>query len=121
MKSSNSPLVTNTVMNQDFQSPAVSLVNIYGYAIQAVYTGTPTGTLKLQVSVDPVKLANDVQPQVPTNWVDLADSAFSITSAGIYVWNVENTMYTFVRMAYIDASGGTSTAVLNANINIKGV
>lgn len=121
MKASNSVLVHNAVMNTTITSPAVNLFNIYGYSIQAVYTGVPTGTLKLQASVDPILLASDVQPQVPTNWTDVADSDFSITSAGIYVWNVTGTFYTFVRLVYIDGSGGTSTAVMNANINIKGV
>jgi len=121
MRSNNAPLVTNAVMNTTINSPAIQLDQIIGYAIQAVYTGTPTGTLKLQASNDPVKLAYDVNPQVPINWTDIADSDFTVTSAGIYTWNVTDVFYTFVRLVYLDSSGGTSTAVLNANINFKGV
>jgi hypothetical protein len=121
MRESNSTLVTNTVMNANIISPAVELVNIYGFAVQAVYTGTPTGTLKLQASNDAFKDVNAGIRQVPVNWTDIADSSFPITSSGVYIWNFNGCFYSFVRLVYTDASGGTSTAVLNANIQIKGV
>ena len=121
MRSNNAVLVTNAVMNTTITSPAVQLDQIIGYAIQAVYTGTPTGTFKLQASNDPVKLAYDVNPQTPTNWTDIANSSYSVSSAGIYTWNVTDVFYTFVRLVYTDGSSGTSTAVLNANINFKGI
>lgn len=107
-------------MNTTITSPAVPLINIYGYAVQAVYTGTPTGTLKLQVSADAFKYAGNPQPQAPTNWDDVPDSFFTIDSAGIYVVNVIGAFYNFVRLVYTDASGGTSTAKLTAVINVKG-
>ncbi len=108
-------------MNQNLASPAIQLDNIVGYAVQAVYAGTPTGSLKLQCSNDPILRAYDVQPETPANWDDIADSSFAVTSAGIYVWNVRDVFYTFVRLVYTDSSGGASTAILNANINCKGV
>jgi hypothetical protein len=120
MKIANTPLMTNVVMNDDLESDAIQLTNIFGYTVQAVYVGTPTGTFKLQASVDPIKFANDAQPQVPTNWNDIAGSSFAVTSSGITTWNVTNSFYTFVRLVYADGSGGSSTAVLNAVINVKG-
>jgi len=121
MKTNQIPIVTNAVMNTTINSTPVAIPDIYGYAIQAVYTGTPNGTLKLQASADPFKYVTPNTPQTPTNWVDIADSSFTITSAGTYMWNYNGSFYTFVRLVYTDASGGTSTAVLNANITIKGV
>ena len=120
MNVANIPMVTNALMNTTIRSPAIPLPNIYGYAVQAVYTGTPTGTLTLECSADAFKYANDAQPQVPVNWDTITDSPFTVTSAGIYVWNVTGCFYNFVRLVYTDASGGTSTARLTAVINVKG-
>lgn len=120
MQTGNKVFLTNVLMNTNITSEALPLPNIYGFAIQAVYTGTPGGTLKLQASVDAFKYASDVNPQVPVNWVDIADSSFIIDSAGIYVWNFTGSFYTFVRLVYTDSSGGTSTARLTATLNVKG-
>lgn len=120
MRISNSPLITNLVMNTTLNSPAIQLTNIYGFAVQAVYSGTPTGTLKLQASNDAFLPVNDNQPQVPVNWTDIANSSVAISSSGVYIWNFNGSFYTFVRLVYTDSSGGASTAILNANINIKG-
>jgi len=117
----NDPIVVNAVMNTTITSPAVPLVNTYGYAIQAVYVGVPTGTLKLQASADPFNYASPVQPPVPAHWTDIADSSFAVTGPGVYIWNVTGAFYNYVRLVYTDSSGGTSTAVLNALINAKGV
>lgn len=120
MRVFNDPLLTNAVMNTTLTSLGIPLMNTYGYAIQAVYTGTPTGTFKLQASVDPVKDGPPNTPQ-PTNWDDITDSSFTVSSAGVYIWNVTDAMYTWVRLVYTDSSGGTSTAIVNARINSKGV
>jgi allantoicase len=120
MRVSNSDLMIDVVLDATRVSDAIPLPNIYGFAIQAVVTGTPNGTFKLQASVDAFKYANDNQPQVPTNWTDIADSAFTFTSAGSFVWNFTGCFYTFVRLVYTDASGGSSTATVNAVINVKG-
>jgi hypothetical protein len=117
----NKQIVIDQVMNVDIVSEAVPLVNTYGYCIQAVYTGVLLGTLKLQVSADPYKYVNANQPPVPTNWSDVADSSFAVSTPGDSMWNVSSSMYNYVRLVYVDASGGTSTAVLNAVINAKGV
>lgn len=121
MRTANKALFTNTVMNTNLNSVAIPLPDIYGYSIQASYTGTPTGTFKLQASSDAFKYVNDAQPQVPVHWTDIANSSIAISASGDYMWNVTGSFYNFVRLVYTDASGGTSTAVLNATINNKGV
>jgi hypothetical protein len=93
---------------------------MYGYSIQVVFTGTPTGTFKLQASCDSCLIADF--PNFPTNWQDITDSPFTVSSAGDYVWNVFDVMYNWVRVVYTDASGGTSTAVITScTFNGKGV
>lgn len=109
-------------MNTTINSSAYNVQQSYGVAIQAVFTGTPTGTFKLQASADP---ATNIQPgqgaggNPVLDWVDIADSSYSVTAAGNYMWNVFDIMYNFIRLVYTDTSGGTSTAVLNAVINAK--
>ena len=47
----------STVLNATINSQAMQLYNMYGYSIQLVWTGTPTGSFKLQASCDPVAQA----------------------------------------------------------------
>jgi hypothetical protein len=117
----NDTIIRNAVMNTNISSPAIPIVNSFGYFVQAVYTGTPTGSLKLQGSGDPYNYASPVQPPVPTNWNDIDDSDFAIDSAGICSWNVAAVaQYNYVRLVFTDASGGASTAILNVTFNAKG-
>lgn len=120
MKTNDLLIINAAVMNANLASTPVPLLDIYGFAIQAVYTGTPTGTLKLQCSCDPFK-NNGITPPAPTNWTDVTDSSTSISSAGSYVWNVTGAFYNFVRVVYTDGSSGSSTAVLTIRMVVKGM
>lgn len=120
MQTANKIIVNNVQMNSNINSEAIPLPNIYGFAVQAVYTGTPTGTIKLQASVDAFKYASDINPQVPTNWNDIDNSSLIVSSAGIYTINFIGSFYTFFRFVYTDASGGTSTARVTVTVNMKG-
>lgn len=118
MKVYNVKIVTSAVMNTTINSTPYNVQQIYGFAIQAVFTGTPTGTLKLQASCDPA--TNYLPANTVTNWTDIASSSTVISAAGNFMWNTPDAMYNWVRLVYTDTSGGTSTAVLNAVINAKG-
>lgn len=107
---------SGVIMNTNINSQPLNLNQMFGYSIQAVYTGTPTGTFKLQCSVD----ANSGNIN-PVNWTDIANTPFVVASAGSFTWNVYDVMYNWVRLVYTDASGGTSTAVLTATYNGKGM
>ena len=109
-------------MNTNLTSSAFNLNQIYGYCIQAVWTGTPTGTFKLQASADPSDIQLRNANQQPVNWTDVANSSQAVTIAGSYMWNVTEIMYGWVRLVYTDTSSGASTAVLTVStINTKGV
>jgi hypothetical protein len=77
-----------TVMNANINSLAMQLENMFGFSIQVVLTGTPTGTFKLQASADPVTKANQVFGTngaviyTPTNWTDTASSSQAVSAAG---------------------------------------
>jgi len=130
MRTFNQQIATAVPLNANYNSPYTPLKNIYTYAIAANISGTPTGTIQIQASNDPE--TNDTQyntqsnPQRPpamgpTNWVTITNSPFSVTTAGETMWNVNAVGYNYVRVQYIDASGGTSTATMNIIFNGKGV
>lgn len=110
-------------MNANFASFALQCYDTFGYSIQAEWTGTPTGTFKLQCSDDPVPqgpLSTPLTGAAPTNWTDVADSSQAVSAAGNYTWNVSNVQYTWVRLVYTDGSSGMSTATFRARFNSKG-
>jgi hypothetical protein len=115
----NKKIVTDAVMNATITSDAYNVQQLFGCAIQAVFTGTPTGTFKLQASADPATPYGE-PIVVPTHWTDIINSSYSVTAAGDYMWNVFDIMYNWIRLVYTDGSGGSSTAVLNVQINTKG-
>lgn len=127
MRTFNKTVATGVVLNANYNSPYIQLKNIYLYSIVAVITGTPTGTIQLQASNDPE--TNDTQynqtanqpPSVgPTNWTTVTNSPFTLTTAGNEMWNVDGVAYNYVRVQYIDTSGGTSTATMTIIFNGKG-
>jgi hypothetical protein len=75
------------------------LDQIFAYSIQAAYTGSPDGTLKLQCS-------NDYSPEFGTGtWTDIADSSNSISGAGSSTWNVTSSNYAWVKFVFTFSSG----------------
>ena len=124
MQTYNKPNIipASTVMNTTLNSQALQLLNMYGYAIQIVFTGTPTGSFKLQSSCDPIYKGAPGQQATPTNWTDVANSAQSVSAAGNIIWNVSDVLYNYVRVVYTDTSSGSSTAVITVStFNGKGV
>jgi|WetSurMetagenome_2_1015567.scaffolds.fasta_scaffold566499_1 hypothetical protein len=114
---------TTVATNANFNSYAYQVWDTFGYSIQVVVTGTPTGTFKLQCSADPVPQGPNSTPftgVVPTNWTDVGNSSQAVSAAGSVVWNVSDAMYNWVRVVYTDGSGGTSTATFTGRFNAKG-
>lgn len=116
----------NTVMNANLTSSAQQLQNAIGFAIQVVFTGTPTGTFKLQASADPADAANATGKFTailtkPNNWTDITDSSQAVSAAGDITWNYTSPNYNWVRVIYTDGSSGTSPAVIvSCTFNGKG-
>jgi hypothetical protein len=134
MRTFNKKIATAVPLNANYNSPYVQLKNIYTYTMSAIITGTPNGTVQIQASNDPE--TNDTQTNTPTvlgqslgnppsiapvNWVTISGSPFIVTSSGEQMWNVNAVGYNYVRVQYIDSSGGTSTATMNLIFNGKGV
>jgi hypothetical protein len=134
MRTFNRQIATAVPLNASYNSPYVQLKQIYTYTMAAIITGTPNGSIQIQASNDQER--NDTQVNVsydpgqsptnppaiaPTNWVTIANSTFTVSSAGETMWNVNFVGYNYVRVQYTDASGGTSTATMNIIFNGKGV
>ena len=100
----------------------VYLGHIINYSIQLVFTGSPTGTFKLQASNDPGRPsgASDTEVQIGlSNWTDIADSTQAISAAGDHTWTVENAGYSWVRVVYTFGSG--SGSLTSARCTVKGL
>lgn len=113
------------VLNTNITSLPVNLVSTYSYAIQVVWTGTPTGSFELQASCDPAAAAQGYPSGAvynPVNWTTIQASNIVVTAAGTWMWNGQDQAYNWVRIAYTDTSGGTSTAALTVcTVNSKSV
>jgi hypothetical protein len=126
MRVFNKQIATNVLMNTNLTSAAVPLKSIYTYCITALVSGVPNGLILLQASNDPE--TNDTQPlgsgagnPAPANWVNISNSTFALTASGESMWNVNAVGYNYVRVAYTDSSGGTSTATVSIVFNGKGM
>ena len=119
MRTVNDSLCSGQSMGSSYNGSAQSVEQIYGFSVQAVYTGTPTGTLKLQASNDAPPAGSSSGSWAPTNWTDIPTQSVSLTgSAGSTLFEVANSNYRFIRLVYVQSA---STGSLSARFNGKGV
>jgi hypothetical protein len=85
-------------------------------SIQAVFTGSPVGSLFLELSDDIVPPGADPN-SVITNWTTYTGSAYAVTAAGNYVFNISNMGYKWLRMTYVPSSGSGSLSAIAAAKN----
>ncbi len=85
-------------------SGAESIAQWRQASVQAVFTGAPVGTLKLQVSNNGV------------TWTDLTGSSTAISAAGNLVYDLWAPSYPMIRLVYTKTSG---TGALNATVSLK--
>lgn len=101
----NAPIITNGDMSSALESLPQDLSRIDIYSIQAVWTGSPSGTIKIQVSVN------------GSTFTDLADSEEAISGAGDFLWVVTDVGYDKMKVVYTPSSG---SGTLNVQYNGKG-
>lgn len=102
----NTLIVTNGDMSSNITSLDTNIDEGCSYCIQAAFTGTPVGIIKLQGSNDPALLG----------YTDISESISAVTGPGTYMVNVEFPVYSFVHLVYTSTS---SSGTLNAKINVK--
>ena len=100
-----------------YTTAAVPMDAFNGYMIQIVWSGTPTATITLEVSADPIPDLNygfsgtAALPQ-PTNYDTVASSSASTTGILIKTYDVTATAGNWVRLKWVNASGtGTITSI----------
>lgn len=101
----NTPIVTNGSMSSNVTSPVIDLSKTDGYSVSATWTGSPVGTIKLQVSRDNV------------TFFDYPSSATAVSGPGNAMWEITTAFYGYVKLAYVFSSG---SGTLNAGILGKG-
>lgn len=103
-------------IDDDVESVPINVSKITNYAVQAEWTGTPVGDLKLQASCD--QSDSDVGTGVVT-WEDIADATVATGgAAGSVFFNYTVPPgYNWMRVVYIS---GSSTGTLTAKYNGKG-
>lgn len=102
-------LATSVVMTSNLTTASQPLPQVYGYAVQAVFTGTTVaGTLKLQCSVN------------NASWADVDNSSQTLSASGTFVYNVNGSFYPYMRVVYTD-SGSSGDARISVYLYTKGV
>lgn len=93
-------------MSGNITGPAQDLSYIIGYAVHAIWTGTPTGNVTLQCSNDGI------------TWKDISSTITATGGAsGSVLLNITDAMYKKVRLTYTRTSG---TGTLDVNFMGKG-
>lgn len=111
-------IVTAGDMSANINSNGPDLQGINEYYIQAVFTGSPVGTFKLQVSSDIVAVGSDTNPSANVvNWIDYTGSSQSISAAGNFAWKVDAGGERYVRLVYTFSSGTGSLNVIYSGKN----
>lgn len=86
---------------------AIDLEFIEDFSIEAAWTGTPTGSFKVQAS------------NTKANWDDIADSSVAVSgAAGSHIWNLNKQEYRWARLVYINQSGTGVISYANAFVKV---
>jgi hypothetical protein len=93
-------------------SPGTELRDVPLASIHAIWTGSPVGTLIVQISGDMV-----ADQSLVTNWSDFSGSSIAINGASDVMYNMPNAGYRWARLKYTKTSG---TGTLNAILSAKG-
>lgn len=96
MRFSKSPLAgILTVTNADVISNAIDISQDYGFAFQAIWTGSSplVGTVKVQSTVD------------GNTWSDIPNTTQNVNGAGSFLWNVNGAFYSKARVYFTYTSG----------------
>ena len=119
MRYNQDPIVTNGDMSLPIVSDTIPLDQVYGYAIQAVYTtaGALGGVLEVQASSNHQE-DNEKNVLVAGDWVTVKNSPVTLNGAGSFMWNITDPNYLWARLVYTPAIG--DSGVLNATVTTKG-
>jgi hypothetical protein len=114
-------LANNVAMTQTINTNGINLNQIGLYSVQVVWTGSPVGQIKLQISNDPVQVVTSPMTANPAgnvvNWSDYSGTPQVVNGAGSFFWKINDVSELWVRVVYLFTSG---TGSLLAQAVIKG-
>lgn len=87
-------------MSGNITSSAQKVDQMYLFAVAAVFTGAPVGTLSLEWSPDNI------------NWITYTGSAESISASGNFGWLISAVPFEYIRLKYAFVSGTGSLKVI---------
>lgn len=106
------PVLSACAMATNCISTGVDLNQLALGSMQAVFTGSPVGSLKLQISSDNVAPCDYHVSADPAcnvvNWVDYTGSTQAVSSSGNFMWNLTFVGYRWLRVVYTATSGSGS-------------
>jgi hypothetical protein len=97
-------LIDTQGMTASFVSEHFSVAGRAGFSVHAVFTGSPTGSFYLSVSINGI------------DWILMDGSTQAVSAAGDILWNVNDSKYLLGRLHYSFSSGSGTT---NAYISMK--
>jgi len=111
-------LVSGQSMASTVTSAAVNVQYLDNIAFQAIFTGTPTGTFSVQVSLDHQENFVGTGVVTPGTWTNLTLSPVPAATgaAGSVVIDLNQISAPWVRLVYTPTSG---TGTLNAYVSGK--
>lgn len=108
MRYSNENVINSSDVSQSSNSRALDTSQVFRVSAQAVATGSPSATVKLQVSNDqPQGSGMNTGGFTPTNWSDLVGSSVSVNSATTFLIPSVEVCYRWIRVSVV--GGGTGT------------
>lgn len=107
MRPAITPIFNAADMTTTPTTSGVDASQMFAASVQAVTTGTATGTIKLQASDDLIGGS--------LRWSDIATVA--VSGAGTYLIPKTELAYQYVRVTYVNTSG---TGAISANLALKG-
>lgn len=111
-------VASSSNMSSTIASSAVELYYKWGFSIQAAYAGSaPSGQLFLRGSND------DVTPTspIPTTWTNITGTTAIVSGAGTTMWDSQFANYRWVQMVFQPSTAVSSSGILTAIANVKGV
>lgn len=93
-------------MGASFVSAQFSVLQFKHYSIQFKHTGSPAGSVKVQISNDEMGISAE-----DTIWDDYTDSVTAIAAAGSIYLNFRQVAHGKIRVVYTYSSGSGSMTV----------
>lgn len=100
-------IVDAVSMAASINSTGLDLQGRTSYSIHSVFTGSPVGTIKVQISNDLVSEASSV-----STWTDYTGSSTAISAAGDLFYKIQRNGERWARLVYTFSSGSGSLTVV---------